>query len=308
MRVLAWLKEGDPVIETLTKRHLENEQTPNETHGYIQRYIDLYDPSTRLWGGGVYGPKWISTHYTLMELKYMAIDPNHPYYHEGLSHVIDYEWVADDPLKVDMCIIGMLVGLSAYGHSKDPRLLEMIDFIVENQQPDGGWNCRYLPKRGGSKKSSLHTTLSVLEGFAEVLKNGYPYKRDRIEKCLQDGEAFILKKRFFRRESTGEAIHPRFTQFHYPPRWYYDMPRALEYFVDMKRPYSNVMDESLDLIEKAIEKGYVSKGTQYSGKIHFPLEEGRGGRFNTLRALKILRAYRPLKYHEIICTEYQFSK
>lgn len=306
MRVLEWLMAGDPVIQRLTTKFLLDGELPYTEEGYIKRYLELFDESKGLWGGGRYGPKWISTHYTLMELKYMGIDPSHKFYHVGLSNVIDTEWRPLNGVqkisegRLDVCIIAMLVSLSAYGHSKDPRLNEMIDFLILRQMGDGGWNCSWTANKGKSKKSSLHTTLSVLEAFKDLDQNGYAYRAPELKKMTGEGETFILKKRLFRSESTGEVINEHFLEFHYPARWKYEVIRALEYFVDVQKPFDPRMQEGLDQISSAIQRGYLLRGAQYSGKIHFKLETTRGGRFNTLRALKILKFYNPSLYEKAI--------
>lgn len=306
MNVLDWLMEGDPAIQRLTSKYLLGDVMSYNDSGYIKRYLDLFDESTGLWGGGAYGPKWISTHYTLLELKYMEIDPTHPFYHRGLSNVIDHEWrslngsLRMSLSRVDVCVLAMLVSLSAYGKSKDPRLPEMIDFIIDRQMPDGGWNCSWNPTIKRSMKSSLHTTLSVLEAFKDLIQNDYHYESQKIKALCLDGEEFILKKKLCRSVTTGEVIHPDFLKYHYPTRWKYDVLRALEYFSDRERTYDVRMQEGLEIISHAMDKGYLLKGSQYSGRLHFKLETTRGGRFNTLRALKVLKFYMPERYQELI--------
>lgn len=309
MRVIEWLMAGDPVIQRLTTKYLLEGELPYTEEGYLKRYLDLFDERKGLWGGGAYGPKWISTHYTLLELKYMEVESTHKFYHVGLSHVIDWEWrplngiqkMSED--RIDVCIIGMLVSLSAYGHSQDPRLNEMIDYLIKRQMPDGGWNCAWTRNKGNSHKSSLHTTLSVLEAIKDLDQNGFTYRATELKKMAQEGEDFMLKKRLFRSESTGDVINEHFLEFHYPPRWKYEVIRALEYFVDVKRVHDPRMQEGLDQISSAIQRGYILRGAQHSGKVHFKLETTRGGRFNTLRALKILKHYNPALYEATILRE-----
>lgn len=300
MNALEWLLAGDPVLQRLVKKELLDEACPYTEDGLIGDYLALFDSQTGLWGGGVYGPKWVSTHYTMMELKYMAVDPHQAFYQIGLGHLLDKEWHAGNRAKscvsLDLCVLGMLVSLGAYGRSQDPRLFEVIDYILEHTMADGGWNCAWDSANRPSKKSSLHTTLSILEGFKDYIKSGYAYKKELIESMIPAAEDFILKKELFKSVSTGEMIHPELLKFHYPPRWKYDVLRAMEYFADVKRPYDERMSEALDLIIQSVQKGYAIKGSQYSGPIHFKLEASKGGRFNTFRAFKILKLYAPEVY------------
>ena len=304
MKVVDWLMAGDPSIKRLTAKYLLGTEMPYDEEGYIQRYLDLFDSETGLWGNGVYGPKWISTHYTMLELMYMEVSPENKPYHTGLGHLLDHEWRTLDMSThhdgQDVCVLGMVIAMGTYGHSNDVRLLEMIDFILEHQMPDGGWNCSWDSTRRPTVKSSLHTTLSVLEAFAIALENGYTHQIDSIHQMQAQAESFILQKSLFRSVRTGEIINPDFIKFHYPARWKYDAFRALEYFARYKRPFDPRMQEALDLVVKGIQKGYISKGSPYSGKLHFKLEETKAGRFNTLKALRILKAYSPDVYQEVI--------
>src|SRR5207342_240718 len=89
---------------------------------------------------------------------------------------------------------------------------------------DGGWNCD-APK---SERSSFHTTICVLEGLLE-------YERavgsaPEIAAARRRGEEYLLERGLFRRRSTGEVVSPAFLTFAFPPRYEYDVLRALDYF------------------------------------------------------------------------------
>lgn len=308
MRTLDWLMKGDPSIQRLVSKYLIDKSMVYDEAGILKGYLDLFDTTTGLWGGGVYGPKWISTHYTMLELKYMEIEPSHPFYQRGLLRLLDHEWRNEKEKttrkNLDICVLGMVLGLAAYGESSDPRMNEIVDYLLEHQMEDGGWNCSWDYKRHPSVKSSLHTTLTVLEAFNDCIKKGYTYKNKEMLLMMEEGENFILKKSLFRSVHSGEVIRPEFMKFHYPTRWKYDAFRALEYFQEVYRPYDDRMRESLDIIIKQISKGYITKGPQYSGRMHFDLEEGRAGRFNTFRALKILKFYEPEFYTSFMEVEF----
>ncbi|MGD9887236.1 MAG: hypothetical protein AB7T03_04685 [Bacilli bacterium] len=67
MKIMDWLLQGDAVINRLTLKHLFDKNLDDAQEGLINRYLVLYDSPKRLFGGGLYSPKWISTHYTLLE-------------------------------------------------------------------------------------------------------------------------------------------------------------------------------------------------------------------------------------------------
>ncbi|HAS74249.1 MAG TPA: hypothetical protein DCS67_08915 [Clostridiales bacterium UBA8960] len=312
MNVLDWLMEGDPAIQRLTCQVVDGVNHIVYTEkGLVGMYLERFDERTGLWGGGVYGPKWISTHYTLLELKYMEVDPMHPYYQRGILTLLDHEWRKLDMPKhhenQDVCVLGMILGLCAYGRLHDVRLYEITDYLMRHQMSDGGWNCNWDSKRHPSEKSSLHTTLTVLEAFRDFMKYGYNYQTETLQRMSRQGAEFILSKRLYRSKSTGEIINPQFVQWHYPMRWKFDIYRALEYFASVDEPYDVRMDEALDLVVQKAKKGPIPKGPQYSGRFHFKLEDSKYGRFNTLRALKILKAYDLAAYEKMLNSVHAFS-
>ncbi len=295
MDVIAWLKEGDPSLGPLVERHLLDKQTPPTTKGIIGRYLELFDEEASLWGEGTYSPKWISTHYTMMELAYMEIDPMHPTYQKAMRKLWQRLWrdrVERKGRDLDLCIVGMLTGLLAYGKAEEELLGNLVEHILGLSFPDGGWNCEWSHKTKRPQKSSLHTTISVLEGLHRYLAEGYIHHAGGVAKAMSAGEEFILAKRLFRAERTDETIHPEMVGWHYPPRWRYDIFRALEHFAARKRPFDSRMEEALGiLIDSLDDHGRAPRGPQYPGRIHFRLEKTAKGRFNTLRALKILKCY-----------------
>lgn len=78
--------------------------------------------------------------------------------------------------------------------------------------------------------SSLHTTISVLEGILEYSKNGYRYRLGELREAAERAEAFLLRHRLFRSDRTGAVIDRKMLMLSYPCRWRCDILRALDYF------------------------------------------------------------------------------
>lgn len=305
MKVIDYLQSGDIVTTYLTNKYLLDKKAEHKDQGYIKKYLDLFDEKTNKWGNGVYGPKWISTHYTIQELKYMEISFNHPYYQRGLETLLKHEWVNkgmyNKTRHQDMCVVGMLLSFVCYGKIHDEKINEMIDYILAHQFPDGGWNCSWDSGKD-PKISSVHTTLSILEGLSEYVKNDYHYKMDEVIKKIPEGIECLLARDLYKDKKTGDVIHHSFIDIHYPSRWKYDILRALEYLVDIKYPYDQRMEDAIKLIIHQMKNGYWPKGSRISGLIHFKLENERYSRFNTIRALKVLKLYKPELYKVIIAS------
>jgi hypothetical protein len=152
---------------------------------------------------------------------------------------------------------------------------------------DGGWNCQSYR---GATHSSFHTTISVLEGLYEY---GIIYENQngRIVEAQSRGREFLLVHKLFRSHRTGNIVNPAMTRFSFPPRWRYDILRALDYFQIAKAPRDERLTEAINIVEKRRRPdGRWLLQNRHSGKTYFELEKvGEASRWNTLRALRVLR-------------------
>jgi hypothetical protein len=172
----------------------------------------------------------------------------------------------------------------------DPRVDRLAEHVAEQQMPDGGWNCRAMPGYGGASHGSFHTTISALEGLLE-------YERFRgtvdTRPASARGREFLLAHRLFRSHRTGAVAKSEFTRFAFPPRWHYDALRGLDYFRECGAPKNERLADAIALVESRRQpdgRWLLPKG--YPGKTFFEMETpGEPSRWNTLRALRVLRWY-----------------
>lgn len=309
MNVITWLLEGNPNIAYLANMQLLGKQDEQVNDGYIKQYLDRYNPDSKMWGNGLYGPKWISSTYTLLDLINLYAAPEdrmiEGYYKLREEIVVNYTLNPNDNRTLDLCIVGMLIRIGSYLHTEESSLEELIDFVIHTLHSDGAWNC-YFNYRA-YQTSSVHTTLNVLEGLLEYKKKGYRYRISEVEKSMNSAQEFLLQKHLFRSRRTMEIIDLRFTEIHYPTRWFYDVFRALEYFTHAEVPYDKRMDEGLNLVRESLAKGPLKKGKTYTGKFHFKYDLEDYKRINTLRALTIVKQY-DLTYYKRIIEHQSFKR
>jgi hypothetical protein len=190
--------------------------------------------------------------------------------------------------RSETCCSGMVLAIAGWFRFDDPRVDRLAAHVVEHQMPDGGWNCRAMPGYGGATHGSFNTTISALEGLLE-----YQRFRGGALACqaAERGREFLLNHRLFRSHRTGTVANSAFTRFPFPARWHYDALRGLDYFRDCGAPYDPRLEDAIDLVKRrrghdglwALPKGY-------AGRIFFEMEEAGGpSRWNTLRALRVLR-------------------
>lgn len=300
---LHWLLDGDVAIQYQIHRDLLGEDRPDmqariSTEGWGARFLAARNPEGH-WGRGFYQPKWTSSHYTLLDLRHLCLPPCHPQVLETIHLILTESKDAQgsiNPHKTpgtpsDVCINGMFLNYACYFGVEEQPLRSIIDYLIWQQMPDGGFNCQR--EYGAPVHSSLHSTISVLEGIHEYLDGGYSYRWDELTEITVRGCEFILQHQLFRSERSGEIIDPKMVMLSFPSRWRYDILRALDYFRAARIPYDTRMEPALAvLIQKQRKDGRWPLQARHPGQTHFEMEQtGQPSRWNTLRALRVLRFY-----------------
>lgn len=300
MDLIRWLMNGDPVIRYQTQRDLmasdqkklDNAQRQMEDSGWCSRLLALQDKGGT-WGNGLYSPKWTSTTYTLLLLRRFGLRPSHPQAQRACRLLIEKGHYSDGGINFakslkysETCVTGMVLSILAYFEYPDQRRQALVDFLLNQQMPDGGWNCQSFK---GAVHSSFHTTVNVLEGLYEE-KRVSPYKKEQIESATQRAHEFLLQHRLFRSHRTGAVVDPQMTRLSFPPRWRHDILRILDYFQQQQVKYDNHLQDALDIILKKRNRDSTWNLQQrYPGRTFFELETpGQSSRWNTLRALRVL--------------------
>jgi hypothetical protein len=161
----------------------------------------------------------------------------------------------------------------------------LVDRLLGEQLPDGGWNCEV---ENGATVSSFGTTINVIEGLLEHERT--TGGSGRVGEARRRGEEYLLERCLFRRKSTGEVIDPDWLEFSFPTWWHYDVLRGLDYFRVAGEQHPQ-LSEALELVRsKRQPDGTWLLENTYAGAVHFVMEDGDGrpGRWNTLRAMRVL--------------------
>jgi hypothetical protein len=162
-----------------------------------------------------------------------------------------------------------------------------VNRLLTEQLEDGGWNCE---AENGSVRSSFATTINVLEGLLahERATGG---SAESIA-ARRRGEKYLLERNLFRRRSTGEIVDPPGCNSHFPPAGTTTccVPSSIFALPAIQRTYGWAK-QSTGPLQTTTDGTWLLEKT-HPGKVHFALEEdGRSSRWNTLRALRVLRWY-----------------
>jgi hypothetical protein len=309
--VLQWLLEGDVSVQYQVWRDLLDTERPELRNRIAREGWGLQFLSARRsnghWGRAFYQPKWTSTHYTLLDLRNLALSPDNDEIKQTIDMVLREERGPDGGVnpspnikESDVCINGMFLNFASYFQTEQTSLCSIVDFILSQHMADGGFNCYF--NRQGAVHSSLHSTLSVIEGVAVYAAEGYAYRLEELRSAASASREFILRHRLFRSDRTGEIIDNKMLMLSYPSRWRYDILRALDYFRWAGVGYDERMDDAVGvLLKKRKPYGTWPLQARHPGQTHFDMERaGAPSRWNTLRALRVLRHFgiRPSSRHQ----------
>src|SRR5215468_1738692 len=264
-RVIQWLLDSDPSIRWQAMRDLTGAPTEEVAaerarvgaEGVGARLLALQADDGR-WGGAAWNRGWNSTMHVLMLLRDLGLDPASDQARRAVGLVRDsVTWkgcgppeCAGNPFfagEVEPCINGQVGAVGAY-FGQDVR--GIIERLLTEQLPDGGWNCE---AENGSTRSSFNTTICVLEALLEYeLAGGGSVA---VMEARLRGQEYLLDRRLFRRRSTGEVIErdrkgdTSWTRFAFPTWWHYDVLRGLEYLRRAGAPPDERVAEAIELVE-----------------------------------------------------------
>ena len=310
MTVIDWLLDSDPSVRWQVMRDLTGrpegevaaERARVATGGAGARLLALQADDGR-WGGAAWNRGWDSTMHVLMLLRDLGLDPASDQARRAVGLVRDQvTWRGCGPQEcdghaffegeVEPCINAQVGAVGAY-FGQEVR--GIVDRLLGEQLPDGGWNCE-APDR--STRSSFNTTICVLEALLEYERAGGA--RPAVTEARLRGQEYLLERRLLRRRSTGQVIERDrkgngcWMRFAFPTWWHYDVLRGLEYLRSAGVTPDERVTEAIALVaSKRDDDGRWRLETRYPGVMPIETDEGEGrpSRWNTLRALRVFRWY-----------------
>ena len=309
---LKWLLDSDPSIRWQVMRDLTDkspaaiaaERARVATEGWGAQLLARQSPTGK-WSGSPRGwrndlPKehrdLLITLYSLSVLMDLGVEPASQPARRMIARVdkrVVFRWLDNRPYlrgETEPCINGRILGIGAYFRKPNDALAKQ---LLGEQLEDGGWNCE-APK---SRRSSFHTTICVLEGLLEyeraVPKSGADTKS--VMMARKRGEKYLLDRHMFRSLRTGEVVDKRWLRFSFPTFWHYDVLRGLDYLRNAGvKPDSRVGEAVEVVIERHHQNGRWLLNRIHPEHVPLKMETsvGLASRWNSLRALRVLRWYK----------------
>ncbi|HTV21100.1 MAG TPA: hypothetical protein VMG12_20585 [Polyangiaceae bacterium] len=254
------------------------------------------------WGGTAWNRGWDSTMHVLMLLRELGLDPASDEARRALGLVRERVTWQGDPAyagnpffagEVEPCINGQVAAVGAYFGQDVSGIVER---LLAEQRPDGGWNCDT-----SSTRSSFNTTLCVLDALLEWERAGGAGLAQTESR--RRGQEYLLERGLLRRRSTGERIERDrkggavWSSFAFPTWWHFDVLRGLDYLRSAGVAPDERVAEAVALVaSKRDGDGRWRLDTRYPGVMPVEIDDGEGrpSRWNTLRALRVLDWYSAL--------------
>ncbi|HEV3153332.1 MAG TPA: hypothetical protein VGZ02_05995 [Candidatus Baltobacteraceae bacterium] len=294
--VIRWLLQGDPAIRWQVLRDFTNERDAVvagerarvAAEGWGRALLDR-QAEEGYWDPNDEG--WMISMDALILLREMGLDPRSAEAIRAVSRVkANLRWEALDNRpyfdgETEACINGAILAFGSYFGERCDRIVER---LLEEQLADGGWNCDAPP----STRSSFNSTIRVLEGLLEYERRWG--ESTAVSHARGKAREYLLERRLLRRLSNGEIINRKWARFTFPTMWHYDVLRALDYFRSAGAEPDPRMAEAIAIVRaRRHQNGRWPMNYLHPDRLGFSLEPetGRASRWNTLRAMRVLKWY-----------------
>lgn len=297
MDVTAWLLDSDPAIRWQVQRDLTGADaaTIAATRARIPHEGVGAGILATLAADGAWHradePDWIPTLYMALLLRATGADPADPTIAAAIDRfAAGFRWHEELGGKgffdgeTEPCINGGALAVGGCFRHPSPSLAER---LLSEQLADGGWNCD-APR---SQVSSFHSMICVLEGLLEYERATGP--TPATTEARRRGDDYLLRRQLFRRLATGAPASPDFLTFSFPPRCYYDVLRGLDYVRDAGLAFDERMADAVAIVRahQQPDGRWLLENSHAATTLAIPFDEqvGAASRWNTLRALRVLR-------------------
>jgi hypothetical protein len=245
------------------------------------------------WIDFLYYPKYRSTNWRALVLADFGLDGTDVRIRRLAEVLFEFKLRLSSPYNFyyeEACVVGNTARmLTQFGYADDFRVRKLYDWLVEDQRPDGGWDCSH----------GTPGTLDVWEPLAAFASLPRSKRSDKIEAAISKGAEFYLKRQLLHE---GPRYAP-WLRLHYPNHYYYDFLVGLDLMTQLGFADDRRLRPALSLLAKkrrrdgtwAIDRLHPDvsgpKAAQYrTGVTPLRIEApGRPSKWITFKALRVLK-------------------
>jgi hypothetical protein len=283
--LLRWLLEGDPairwrVLHDLTDASdddMHKEQHRVATQGWGARLLAEQNPDGG-WGDGDYSPKWTSTTYTLLRLLWLGLLPGNAAALKGCARL----WAWRERWRVPET--SLRCSTHKFYRYESAGLNHLVEYLLDSSWPMAVGTAPAAATGTGTVPSHEHSGIEALDAYA---RSG---GRIQCGEASLRGREFFLSHKLYLSHRTGAVAIRGSTRFPAFPEWHFDVLRGLEHFAQVDAGRDERLGTAIDVVRSARRKdGRWSTYSAHPGRQWFQLEPPGPSRWNTARALRVLR-------------------
>ncbi len=292
--VVAWLLEPqEPAVRYLASRDLlvprpgsavlAARRSAIAAGGWAASILARQEEAT-WWGrkDTCYWPRQVGTYWSLAVLADLGLTREDFRVANGVEHMLRIHLAPDGgfspfgpPKPSHFCSTGIMARtLLQLGYTDDPRTWRAIDWLVEAQLPEGGWDC-HLPGR---------STLDAWEAMAAFAAIPARMRSREVRASIARGAEFYLRH---------GALHqgpryPRWTELHYPWHYWYDVLVGVDFLTALGYGKDPRLQEALSILRSKRRRDGRWALDSTNGKLILE-RPGRPSKMVTFLALRVLR-------------------
>lgn len=290
---MAWLLEpSQPSVRYLASRDLLRPRPRPDALARLRRAIPdrgwaaaiLARQSERTWWerkDTCYWPRQRGTYWCLAVLADLGLTREDERIANAVEHMLRIHLAPDGgfsphgpPEPSHFCCTGIMVRtLLQLGYLDDPRTWGGIDWLLQAQLPEGGWDCR----------PPWESTLDAWEAMGAFAAIPPASRTSEVNQAIERGAEFYLSRGLLHEG----ARYPRWSQLHYPWHYWYDVLVGLDFLTALGRASDPRLKEALGLLvsKRRSDGRWRLEGTNGALRLE---AEGRPSKMITFLALRVL--------------------
>lgn len=242
----------------------------------------------------VYWPKWDSTWWHILLLYELGMIEEVPkdlmelfaeVVNDNVLHFFPFtedEFPKDtDPYRQILCFCAagsLYQMLSSYGIEVDKKIPWLREWFTKYQLPDGGYNCNEDAYTKEVQKSSITSTLPMVESLLLLSKK--EITTDELNALVKASD-YIVSHKLFRKLTDQSIMDPNFIEIRFPRFYEYDFLRGFTFLYQYREKYGYTFPDSItDEVEELVNKHLMDriitlKGVPLYDKSYNPLPDGK---------------------------------
>lgn len=214
-----------------------------------------------------------------------------------------------DPMRHILCFCAMGTAvqiLENSGINTDERIPWLRPWFERYQMADGGYNCDEAAYVRAQPRSSIVSTVPMLEALMKLQERGLSWRETEI---LDNGITYMLKRSLFKSICKNAPMDPDFTRLTFPRFYEYDVLRGLSLVSNWAVRFEKTLpfiaiEEALDLCcSKIRDDGQLYIERQFYADKKTPMyKDGQWTRGHDVSVFTLLKEAGPLETSSLMLT------